>query len=55
MSNEKKPKIIDKKYVIEVHKKKLGSGSYGEVYQAYCLDNPQKKLACKILSKIKIT
>jgi len=51
MLPEGKPKIIDKKYAIEVQKKKLGNGSYGEVYLAYSLEDPQTKLACKMLSK----
>jgi hypothetical protein len=29
MNNERKPKIIDKKYVIEIQKNKLGHGSFG--------------------------
>ena len=46
-----KPKIIDKMYSCEVNKPKLGNGSYGEVYPAYKLGDPDTKLACKILSK----
>lgn len=51
MKPEGKPKIIDKKYAIEVQKNKLGNGSYGEVYLAYTLEDPGTKLACKVLSK----
>lgn len=29
MKQEGKPKIIDKKYAIEIQKNKLGNGSYG--------------------------
>ncbi len=29
MKSEAKPKTIDKKYIIEVNKNKLGNGSYG--------------------------
>ena len=43
------PKIIDKKYAIEIYKHSLGNGTYGKVYPAYKLGDPQTKLACKIL------
>ncbi len=51
MNPEGRPKIIDKKFAIQVQKNKLGNGSYGEVYLAYALDDPHTKLACKVLSK----
>ena len=54
MIPEPTPKIIDKKFAVEVYKKRLGGGSYGDVYSAYKLDDPNTKLACKVLSKQKI-
>ena len=54
MIGEGSSKIIDKKYAVEVKKDRLGGGAYGDVFRAYRLDEPQIKLACKVLSKQKI-
>ena len=53
MIPEKTPKIIDKKFAVDMNHR-LGGGSYGDVYTAIKLDDPHTKLACKILSKQKI-
>ena len=53
MVPEKTPKIIDKRFAVEIYHR-LGGGSYGDVYSAYKLDDPHTKLACKVLSKQKI-
>ena len=53
MIPEGNPKIIDKKYAV-MNKNRVGGGAYGDVYLAYKLDEPQIKLACKVLSKQKI-
>jgi len=37
-----------------VNKNRLGNGYYGEVYLAHPLDDPNQKLACKVLSKKQI-
>ena len=54
MVPEGKTKIIDKKYTIDMQSKPIGYGTYGEVYLAYANSDPSKKLACKVLSKVKI-
>lgn len=50
MISDSKTKIIDKKYAIQMNKK-LGNGTYGDVYTAYSIDDAQNKIACKVLSK----
>ena len=53
MGPEKTPKIIDKKFAVDMNRR-LGGGSYGDVYSAIKLDDPHTKLACKVISKQKI-